>query len=218
MIPTFISFLKMNRDFSLSKSTKKTFGFPNVFHATEQELWPWYNGAEIRGLVSTMSREKIVDLNKLLQILAEARLNKNRIVFTNGCFDLLHAGHIQYLEDARNLGDLLVVGLNSDRSVNELKGKQRPILNQEERARILAGLASVSYITIFDEITPLELIKALLPDVLVKGGDWGTHQIVGRGEVEAAGGVCLSLPFAAGQSTTSIIERVLERCGLKPGN
>jgi D-beta-D-heptose 7-phosphate kinase/D-beta-D-heptose 1-phosphate adenosyltransferase len=165
-----------------------------------------------------MSMEKIVDLETLQKILAEARSGKRRIVFTNGCFDLLHAGHIQYLEEAGKLGDLLIIGLNSDRSVNELKGRQRPILKQEERARILAGLASVSYITIFDESTPLELIKALLPDLLVKGGDWGTHQIVGRAEVEAAGGVCLSLPFAAGQSTTSIIERVLEQYSLKPEN
>ena len=102
-----------------------------------------------------MSMEKIVDLETLQKILAEARSGKRRIVFTNGCFDLLHAGHIQYLEEAGKLGDLLIIGLNSDRSVNELKGRQRPILKQEERARILAGLASVSYITIFDHFMDL---------------------------------------------------------------
>jgi rfaE bifunctional protein nucleotidyltransferase chain/domain len=165
-----------------------------------------------------MSEEKIVTLATLRKNLDAARRENQRVVFTNGCFDLLHPGHVQYLEEARKLGDLLVIGLNSDRSVRALKGNLRPILTQEERARILAGLACVSYVVVFEENTPLELIEALLPDVLVKGGDWGTHQIVGREEVEAAGGVCLSLPFAAGQSTTSIIERILTRYRGESGN
>jgi rfaE bifunctional protein nucleotidyltransferase chain/domain len=157
--------------------------------------------------------QKIVTLKELLNVVRQLRQAGRKIVFTNGCFDLIHPGHIQYLQKARALGDCLIVGLNSDHSVRELKGDSRPILTELERAQILAGLESVSYVTIFDESTPLSLIQALLPDVLVKGGDWGTDQIVGRAEVEASGGKVLSLPFESGQSTTSIIQRILENYG-----
>jgi len=118
---------------------------------------------------------------------------------------------VRYLEQARALGDALVVALNSDRSVRELKGDKRPILNEAERAEVMAALACVDYVTVFDELTPLEIISALLPDILVKGGDWSVDTIVGREEVEAAGGQVLSLPFVGGSSTTDVIERIIQR-------
>ena len=155
--------------------------------------------------------EKILGLPKLLEALARRRAQGERVVFTNGCFDLLHPGHVTYLEAARGLGDLLVVGLNSDASVRRLKGPNRPILSQEERAMILAGLRSVDYVAVFEEDTPAELIRAVVPDVLVKGGDWSVESIVGREVVEDAGGRVLSLPFVEGQSTTGIVERILAR-------
>ncbi|HMV49841.1 MAG TPA: D-glycero-beta-D-manno-heptose 1-phosphate adenylyltransferase [Blastocatellia bacterium] len=136
-----------------------------------------------------------------------------KVVFTNGCFDLLHPGHVRYLQQARCLGDALIVALNSDRSVRELKGDKRPILTENERAEVMAALACVDYVTVFDEPTPREIIAALLPDVLVKGGDWGVDAIVGREEVEAAGGQVLSLPFVDGCSTTDVIERIAQRYG-----
>jgi D-glycero-beta-D-manno-heptose 1-phosphate adenylyltransferase len=131
-----------------------------------------------------------------------------RVVFTNGCFDLLHPGHIRTLEAARQLGDALVVGLNSDRGVRELKGPGRPILPEGERAEILAALECVDAVVIFDEPTPREIIAALLPDVLVKGGDWAGDRIVGREEVAGAGGHVVSIPVAPGYSTTSILQRI----------
>jgi rfaE bifunctional protein nucleotidyltransferase chain/domain len=155
---------------------------------------------------------KILDLPALLSALEPRRRSGERVVFTNGCFDLLHPGHVIYLEAARDLGDLLVVGLNSDGSVRRLKGPSRPILPQEDRATILAGLRSVDYVVAFDEDTPLRLIEALVPDVLVKGGDWAVERIVGGEVVEAAGGRVVTIPFLEGKSTTGIVERVLERC------
>ena len=141
------------------------------------------------------------------------RREGKQLVFTNGCFDLLHPGHVRYLDQARALGDSLVVALNSDRSVRALKGEGRPILSQRERAEVIAALESVDYVTTFDEETPRELITVLLPDILVKGGDWPVEQIVGREEVEAAGGKVLSLPYVEGSSTTDIIERILTALG-----
>lgn len=160
---------------------------------------------------------KIVDSEELGSRVRELKQAGRKIVFTNGCFDLLHPGHIGYLETARSLGDILIVGVNSDRSVRQLKGGLRPILSQQERCRVLSGLESVSYVTIFEEDTPLNLIKLILPDVLVKGGDWGLDAIVGREEVEACGGQVVSLPYEAGQSTSSIIERVLNRYRMTDG-
>ncbi len=130
------------------------------------------------------------------------------VVFTNGCFDLLHPGHVRYLRQARSLGDALIVALNSDRAVRELKGSGRPILTEAERAEVIAALECVDYVTIFDDVSPRELIASLLPDVLVKGGDWRVDQIIGREEVEAAGGRVESLPFVEGVSTSDIIERI----------
>src|SRR5688500_9176329 len=144
---------------------------------------------------------------------ARARLRQSgkRLVFTNGCFDLLHVGHVRYLTEARALGDALLVAINSDRSVRALKGAGRPVMNEEERAEVLSALAAVDFVTVFDEDSPRALIRELLPDVLVKGGDYSTGEIHGREEVEAAGGRVLALPFVEGASTTSIIERVKGR-------
>lgn len=134
-----------------------------------------------------------------------------RVVFTNGCFDILHVGHTRYLRDARALGDLLVVGCNSDASVKRLKGPERPIQNEEDRAEILASLNAVDYVVIFEEDTPQELIEKVAPDVLVKGGDWPVEKIVGHKFVLARGGEVKSLPFHPGHSTTSLIERIDKR-------
>ncbi|HXG92784.1 MAG TPA: D-glycero-beta-D-manno-heptose 1-phosphate adenylyltransferase [Blastocatellia bacterium] len=153
----------------------------------------------------------ILDRESLVRERERLRREGKRVVFTNGCFDLLHPGHVRYLTQARALGDALIVALNSDRSVRALKGEGRPILNESERAEVIAALEAVDYVTVFDEETPRELIAALLPDVLVKGGDWPVEQIVGREEVRAAGGEVLSLPFVEGSSTSEIIERIIRR-------
>jgi rfaE bifunctional protein nucleotidyltransferase chain/domain len=160
----------------------------------------------------------IVAIEELIRERERLRREGKRVVFTNGCFDLLHSGHVQYLSQARSLGDVLIVAINSDASVRALKGEARPVLNEQERALIVASLAAVDYVTIFDEETPQRLIARLLPDVLVKGGDWPVEQIVGRQEVEAAGGEVLSLPYFEGSSTTDIIERILKasRRGQQP--
>jgi D-beta-D-heptose 7-phosphate kinase/D-beta-D-heptose 1-phosphate adenosyltransferase len=151
---------------------------------------------------------KLRDSEQLAVERDRLRREGKRVVFTNGCFDLLHAGHVRYLAEARALGDALVVAINSDRSVRELKGKGRPILNEQERVEVLSGLESVDFVIVFDDPTPRELIAAMLPDVLVKGGDWTIDTIVGREEVEAAGGRVLSLPYVDGQSTSDIIQRI----------
>jgi D-glycero-beta-D-manno-heptose 1-phosphate adenylyltransferase len=155
-----------------------------------------------------MSREKIKTLDALVaERRALARAGK-RVVFTNGCFDLLHPGHVRYLAHARALGDALVVALNSDRAVRELKGEARPILAEDERAEVMAALEAVTFVTVFDDVSPRDTIVAVAPDVLVKGGDWGLDEIIGREEVEAAGGEVCSLPFVEGCSTTDIVERI----------
>ena len=132
----------------------------------------------------------------------------DRIVLTNGCFDLIHLGHVRYLQKARSLGDRLIVALNDDESVRNLKGKGRPLVPAMERAEVIGALGCVDWVTFFEENTPAELIKALQPDVLVKGGDWTIDQIVGRNEVEAAGGTVLSIPFEKGYSTTDVIRKI----------
>lgn len=153
---------------------------------------------------------RVVTQEELLSRVAEAKAAQRRIVFTNGCYDLLHPGHTRLLEKARELGDVLVLALNSDRSVRANKGAGRPIVNEEERGEVAAALAAVDYVVLFDEPTPREIIAKILPDVLVKGGDWGPKEIIGREEVEAAGGRIVSIPFESGYSTSSIIERVLK--------
>ena len=156
-------------------------------------------------------KEKIKTREELKKIIHDLKRNGKRIVFTNGCFDLLHVGHVRYLEKAKSLGDVLVVGINSDRSVRGLKGPRRPILSAEERGEILSGLGCIDYITVFDEPTPFELISVLQPDVLVKGGDWTPEQVVGREVVEGSGGRVVILPFVEGSSTTNIIDVILEK-------
>ena len=156
-------------------------------------------------------KEKIKDKESLRAILECLKAKGKRIVFTNGCFDLLHIGHIRYLEEAKSFGDILVVGLNSDRSVQRLKGPDRPILPEGERAEILSGLGCVDYVTVFDEPTPLELISSLQPHILVKGGDWTKETTVGREVVEKLGGEVIILPFVEGSSTSNLIETILER-------
>jgi D-glycero-beta-D-manno-heptose 1-phosphate adenylyltransferase len=134
-----------------------------------------------------------------------------RVVFTNGVFDLLHPGHVRYLRQARTLGDALVVGVNTDRSVRVIKGESRPVTPESERAEILAALACVDVVVLFDEETPYELIRRLQPDVLVKGADWSEASMIGRDIVEARGGQVVRVPFEAGYSTTSIIEKIKEQ-------
>jgi rfaE bifunctional protein nucleotidyltransferase chain/domain len=150
--------------------------------------------------------EKILPLERAYEVADELKRQGKRVVFTNGCFDLLHPGHTRYLAEARQLGDALLVAVNSDRSVRALKGPGRPIQPQAERAEILAALAAVDYVTLFDDLTPQAVIARLLPQVLVKGGDWEVNEIVGRAEVEAAGGRVVSIPMVPGYSTSAIIE------------
>jgi rfaE bifunctional protein nucleotidyltransferase chain/domain len=133
-----------------------------------------------------------------------------RVVFTNGCYDLLHPGHIRLLEQARSLGDVLILALNSDASVRRMKGPSRPLIGEQERSEMALALEAVDAVTLFDEETPRELIALVLPDVLVKGADWA-HFVAGREEVEAAGGKVLNLALEPGYSTTNIVERILER-------
>ena len=155
-----------------------------------------------------MSGEVILDREELRRARERLRAEGRRLVFTNGCFDILHVGHVRYLRAARALGDALLVAVNSDRSVRAIKGAERPYVGELERAEVLAALEAVDFVTVFDEESPRALIADLLPDVLVKGGDYALEEIHGREEVEAAGGRVVSLPFVAGASTTGIIERI----------
>src|SRR6267143_3114495 len=156
---------------------------------------------------------KILSPEKMLGERKGLRSAGLRLVFTNGVFDLLHVGHVRYLAQARELGDALIVAINSDRAVRELKGNDRPVINEGERAEILAALRQVDYVTIFDDLSPRSLIAELLPDVLVKGGDYGLDEIHGREEVEAAGGKVIAFPFVDGASTSVIIERMKRAVG-----
>jgi len=157
--------------------------------------------------INVENRSKITGRDELSRKVCRMKEHGLKIVFTNGCFDIIHAGHVQYLEQARKLGDCLVVGLNSDDSVRKLKGSTRPINNQQARAEVLAALYAVDYVCIFEEDTPYDLIRTLMPDILVKGGDWYINSIVGADNVTAAGGKVYSLPFREGYSSTSIIEK-----------
>jgi rfaE bifunctional protein nucleotidyltransferase chain/domain len=154
------------------------------------------------------SMGKIVSQDELVQVTAREKRAGRRVIFTNGCFDLLHPGHVRCLAEARALGDVLVVAINSDRSVRSNKGPERPLVAEQDRAEVLAALASVDFVTIFDEPTPRELISRVLPSVLVKGADWAPEQVAGREEVEAAGGRVVSLPLAPGYSTTNLVQRI----------
>ena len=155
-------------------------------------------------------QSRVLTLDEAILQFGREKRNGKRVVFTNGCFDLLHPGHIRSFEQARALGDILIVGVNGDAGVRALKGPGRPILPERERAEILAALESVDAVIIFQEETPREVIARLLPDVLVKGGDWPADQIIGREEVEAAGGRVVLAPVIPGYSTTSILRKIRE--------
>ncbi|NOY52858.1 MAG: D-glycero-beta-D-manno-heptose-7-phosphate kinase [Deltaproteobacteria bacterium] len=160
---------------------------------------------------------KIFSFVELKEEIRRKKALGKKVIFTNGCFDLLHVGHIRYLQEARALGDLLVLGLNSDDSVRKLKGKLRPLISQEERALILAALDCIDYVVIFEERTPLKLIRELQPDVLVKGGDYKKSEVVGGNLVEAAGGRVALIPIVRGKSTSGLVERIVERYGKEQG-
>ena len=145
--------------------------------------------------------------DSLIKTLQSQRQGK-KVVFTNGCFDILHMGHVSYLEEAKSCGDILVVGLNTDRSVKELKGPERPLQHEEDRARILTALKAVDHTILFDEETPINLIEAIQPEVLVKGGDWPIDKIVGSSSVLAKGGEVKSLKFIEGRSTTNVFNKI----------
>ncbi|OQX91013.1 MAG: D-glycero-beta-D-manno-heptose 1-phosphate adenylyltransferase [candidate division Zixibacteria bacterium 4484_95] len=148
---------------------------------------------------------RMVSQKDALKIRNSCRRKRQIVVFTNGCFDIIHPGHIKYLAKAKQLGDILIVGLNSDKSVRQLKGKGRPVMSQKDRATILSHLDMVDYVTIFGTLTPHTLIKKLMPDVLVKGGDYEESEIVGAREVKASGGKVVIIPFIKGRSTSRII-------------
>jgi D-glycero-beta-D-manno-heptose 1-phosphate adenylyltransferase len=158
-----------------------------------------------------MTTQKIKTLEEMILLRADLKNTGKKLVFTNGCFDILHLGHVRYLNQARALGDALVVAVNSDRSTRDIKGPSRPIVPEAERAEILAALSCVDYVIIFDDTTPKNVISSIVPDVLVKGADWSIDEIVGRDTVERSGGVVLSIPLVEGASTTEIIRKVLER-------
>jgi len=151
---------------------------------------------------------RVLTFEQMIVRFGREKRNGQRVVFTNGCFDLLHPGHIRSLETARALGDVLIVGMNSDESVRRLKGEGRPVIPAQERAEILASLECVDAVVIFDELTPQRVVAELLPDVLVKGGDWPGNQIVGREEVEAAGGKVVLVEVVPGYSTTEILKKI----------
>jgi rfaE bifunctional protein nucleotidyltransferase chain/domain len=156
-----------------------------------------------------LSHPSILTLDEAILQFGREKRNGRRVVFTNGCFDVLHPGHIKTLEQARSLGDALIVGINSDASVASLK-PGRPLIPENERAEILAALHCVDAVVIYNELTPREIVSALLPDVLVKGGDWADNKIIGREEVEAAGGRVVSIPVVPGYSTTEILRKIRE--------
>lgn len=156
---------------------------------------------------------KILTHEEMKREVETLRGKGKKIAFTNGCFDILHVGHVQYLREARETGDLLILALNSDVSVQALKGDKRPIVPQAERAEILASLTSVDYVTLFDELTPLALIEYLRPDVLVKGGDWREEQIAGHEAVRSWGGRVVICPMREGASTTNIVEKIIQVYG-----
>ena len=184
-----------------SRATRRT-GYPGAANRR--------SGAK-RALPPLRAASKVKSLVGVVRAVRKAQAAGQRVVFTNGCFDLLHRGHTRYLERARSLGDALVVAINSDRSVRALKGLGRPVVPAEERAEVLAALAAVDYVVIFDELDPARVIRAVRPDVLVKGGDWPVSQIVGADDVQSRGGRVLSLPYVEGASTSALIGRVLAR-------
>ena len=159
------------------------------------------------------AQRKIQRAGALARLVRSAHRRGRRVVFTNGCFDLLHAGHVRLLERAKRYGDLLIVGLNSDRSVRALKGPGRPLVAERDRARLLAALETVDYVTVFGELTPERLLRRLQPDVLIKGSDWASHRIVGRALIQRRGGRVIRFPLVKGYSTTQLIQRIRRQAG-----
>ena len=158
------------------------------------------------------AQKKIVKLNSLKKTVARLRRQKKKIAFTNGCFDILHFGHVRYLEAAKKKDRILIVGLNSDRSIKRIKGPKRPIVGEKQRATVLAALASVDYVTVFNESTPLKVIEALQPDFLIKGADWKGKEVIGSEVVKARGGRVEFIRYEKNFSTTNIIQSILKKC------
>lgn len=158
-----------------------------------------------------MTNKKLITLEGFLENFPKDKRSGKTIAFTNGCFDVLHFGHVEYLERSKKMADLLVVGLNSDRSVRAIKGPKRPLNSERARAAVLSGLESVDYVIFFDEDNPLRLIEAIEPDILIKGGDWPVDEIIGSNIVRSYGGDVKTLDFAEGYSTTGLVEKILER-------
>lgn len=156
---------------------------------------------------------QVVTVEKLIQLRTQFRESKKKVVFTNGCFDLIHRGHIDYLTKAKAFGDILVVAINTDRSVQKIKGTNRPILLQNDRAFIVSNLVPVDYVCLFDEETPSNLIRAFLPDILIKGADWNINDVVGKDDVEKTGGRVATIEYIPNKSTTGIIRQIVERFG-----
>lgn len=156
-------------------------------------------------------RKKIKTVTALKSILATYQKHGKKIVFTNGCFDILHTGHVRYLSQAKRCGDILVVALNSDRSVERIKGKNRPIVSERDRAEVIASLEAVDFVTFFDQDTPYQVIASLQPNILVKGGDWKKNEIVGADLVEKQGGEVKTIPYLKGNSSTNVIQNILKK-------
>jgi rfaE bifunctional protein nucleotidyltransferase chain/domain len=157
-----------------------------------------------------MKHKKIKNIESIKSIVARLKARRKKVVFTNGCFDILHVGHIHYLRKAKSLGDILVVGLNTDRSVKQIKGEKRPIVPQKDRAEVLASLEFVDYVVFFDEPDPFSLVEKVKPTILVKGADWPKDKIIGGDVVEKAGGRVVRIPLVAGASSTGVIERIIQ--------
>jgi rfaE bifunctional protein nucleotidyltransferase chain/domain len=158
----------------------------------------------------TMAKKKFKKLNEIIQIREELRRRKRKVVFTNGCFDLLHSGHVHIFREAKKLGDVFIVAVNEDESVRQIKGESRPIFPLEERLEVLEAIEDIDYLLSFSEETPQRVIAALLPDVLVKGGDWAPEEVVGKREVEEAGGKVAIIPYLEGRSSSEIIDRITQ--------
>lgn len=170
-----------------------------------------YFGGGCRGTarIEKMMKKKFKKLEDLIKIREELRCKKKKVIFTNGCFDLLHSGHIHLIREAKKQGDVFIVAVNEDESIRKIKGGSRPIFPLEERLEVLEAIGDIDYLVTFSEETPQRIIAALLPDVLVKGGDWKPEDVVGKREVENAGGRVVIIPYLEGRSTSEIIDRVI---------
>ncbi len=160
--------------------------------------------------MDNVANKKIFTVDKLSPIICDLKKQEKRVVFTNGCFDLIHTGHTRYLREAKSVGDCLIVAVNSDQSVSSLKGHRRPVIPLDERMEVLAGFYFVDFVVAFEELDPYNLISKLKPNVLIKGGDWSVDRIIGKDLVEAGGGEVFTIPEIPGSSTTSIINRIIE--------